>query len=225
MLKRLIISFFMILSMVGSLPALQAQQQDPPAGFLSDQCRHICQAYMEKFPQSDLRDLYKFLFQGYFGPEHIISDSMGAVDYINYEIEHADPADWDSPLFYYPVGLLGEYIRVDVNYVRRGIIPMGSMVSALLRSAKPLGNNRVSLDFWKRCWQMVIEQLPSLKPLPGNIEADSTAIVQTLASGNYAVHHSRRYNAAYRQHYRIVRHDIFETELLPFILNYIYDEN
>ena len=35
------------------------------------------------------------------------------------------------------------------------------------------------------------------------------------AQNKQAMHHSRAYNAAYHPHYRIVRRDIFEEEILP----------
>lgn len=217
MLKLIRISFF-----IASFFVVTAQAQLSPNAVRDSLSLKSMQSYMDTFPESDLRDLYKFMFQGYFGPEHLITDSMGAVNYIRYEMEHADSADWEMPLFYYPTGMLGSYIRVDINYVRKGIVPMENFVSALLRSAAASTQHdrskTESFDYWKRFWQHYLPQIATLVPRPGNFEADSLAIAQTLEAGQYAVHHSSRYNVAYRQHYRIIRRDIFEKEILPLIL-------
>lgn len=173
------------------------------------------QAYMDRFPQSQLRDVYKFCFQDVFGVEHLLTDSLGAVRYIEYELSHSDTADWLQPLFYYPTGMNGNYIRIDINYVRKGIIPMPVFVSAMLRSAQR--HEPVSLEQWRMQWPKIESCMRLLAPRPDNWEADSATIAQMLANGQYALHHSARYNAAYRQHYRIVRSDIFAAELLPYI--------
>lgn len=174
------------------------------------------QAYMDRYPQSQLRDVYKFCFQDVFGVEHLLTDSLGAVRYIEYELAHADSADWQQPLFYYPTGLNGNYIRVDINYIRQGIIPMGVFVSAMLRSAQR--DEGIPLEQWRAQWAQIEACTRQLSPMPGNWEADSAAIAQMLSEGHYALHHSALFNATYRQHYRIVRSDIFTYELLwPYL--------
>ena len=49
------------------------------------------------------------------------------------------------------------------------------------------------------------------------IPADAKAIKEMLATGHYAVHHSRLYNEHYAPHYRIIAKDIFEREILPLL--------
>ena len=44
---------------------------------LAEDLQPMVQVYMDRFPESDLRDLYKYCFQDFFGPEHLISDSLG----------------------------------------------------------------------------------------------------------------------------------------------------
>lgn len=222
MVKRFVLSLVMTVQVWAFAHAQQPHPLFQTAYYPVDKALHQgLQGYMDAFPESDLRDLYKSFFQDYFGPEHLISDSMGAVNYIHYEMTHADTTDWERPLFYYGAGMLGRYVRVDINYVRSGIVPMAVFVSALLRSAKtdvetPLSMTE-GLEQWKMLWGRVMADVRNLDPLPGNLEADSAAIAQTLEAGNYAVHHSKRFNRAYRQHYRIIRIDIFEKEILPLI--------
>ncbi len=175
-----------------------------------EECR--LSMYMQRYPQSQLRDVYKYCFQDFFGIEHLITDSAAAARYIEYEINNSDTADWQRPLFYYPL-LLNRYVRVDINYVRRGIIPLETMVSAMLRSAKPV---EYDPERWYSRWQTLSVYLKNHnKPL--NYEEDCQLIEQTIKSGKYAVHHSRLFNETYRQHYRIVNRYVFEAMLLPLI--------
>ena len=60
---------------------------------------------------------------------------------------------------------------------------------------------------------MVEDLYPDLPAL----EEDRLAIESLLGEGRYAWHHSRAYNEHYRPHYRLIRRDIFERELLPLI--------
>ena len=181
--------------------------------------RERLQAYMDTYPQSQLRDVYKYCFQDRFGLEHLLSDSMSAVRYLEYELQNADTADWHYPLFHYPT-LYGNYVRVDINYVRKGIVPMGVMVSAMLRSTdgiEPVGEEDV--EAWRKEWGNLREVLLDIRPLPCNFVEDSEVIDALLASGKYAVHHSAQFNKTYHQHYRIVRSDVFEHLLMPYIVN------
>ena len=184
-----------------------------PNYFEWDECR-LCQ-YMLDYPQSQLRDVYKYCFQDCFGLEHLMSDSAAAARYIEAEIRSADSTDWQRPLFYYPL-LRNNYVRVDIGYVRQGIIPLATMVSAMLQSSQPVDYDA---EQWHSRWQQLLALLGNphcAKPL--NYDEDYQLIEQAIKSGHYAQHHSRLFNETYRQHYRIVRRDVFEQMLLPLIV-------
>lgn len=184
-----------------------------------EKTKDALQGYMTRFPQSQLCDVYKFYFQDIMGIEHLLTDSMAAVRYIENEMTHADSADWQNPLFYYPTGVNGNYIRVDINYIRSGIIPMDVFVSAMLRSVRDKEES-VGLQRSLRLeWRRTMNVLKTVEPQPLNWHADSLAIERLMESGGYAMRHSALFNRTYRQHYRIIRRDIFEQELLPFIMN------
>lgn len=175
------------------------------------------QEYMNRFPQSQLRDVYKYCFQDYFGLEHLLSDSMAAVRYIEYELDNSDTNDWQFPLFHYPL-LNSNYVRVDINYVRKGMVPMGIMVSAMLQSTagvEPVDAGRIEL--WKAEWRLLRNALLEVRPLPKNFVEESDLIDSLLVSGQYAMHHSVLYNKSYHQHYRIIRHDVFDKLIKPLI--------
>lgn len=171
------------------------------------------QTYMSTYPESHLCDVYKFCFQDYFGLEHLLTDSMAAVAYIEREIAESDSADWEQPLFCYPL-LDSNYYRVDINYVRKGIVPVGTLVSAMLQSANTElsenGEASSRLAEWKERWKEIMSALQQVSPKPLDFEDDSLAISNLLAEGKYAYHHSRTFNETYHQHYRIIRRDMID---------------
>ena len=169
----------------------------------------MVQDYMTKFPQSQLCDVYKFFFQDVFGPEHLVDDSATVEQYILSEIANADTSDWSEPLFIYPVGMHGNFVRVDLNYVRQGIIPSDWLAVAFVKSSKGwLVNKDSSLTEWKKQWSEIQSCARFIKPQPKNFEEDSAAIAEALNQGRYALHHSELYNNTYHQHYRIIRKDL-----------------
>ena len=178
----------------------------------------VMQRYMDTYPQSQLRDMYKFFFQDFFGAEHLITDSAASLGYIEYELSNADSSDWNLPRFYYPLGTDSNYWRVDVGYVRDGVLTAGQLTSALLRSANPSDSaEKPSIETWRRHWESILALLPQIDPQPQCIETDSAIIDSLLVSGHYAMHHSKLFNGTYHQHYRIIRRDIFEAEILPLL--------
>ena len=177
--------------------------------FADDYVLGVLQDYMKRFPESQLRDVYKFCFQDYFGPEHLVSDSARVAQYIVKEIDDADTGDWLSPLFIYPLGLEGNFVRFDLNYVRKKIVDVGSLASAFVKSSQGwLDCGERSLEEWQRQWSQIERLSRRLSPLPKNFDEDSALIAEALAAGQYAFHHSKLYNETYHQHYRIVREDI-----------------
>ena len=181
--------------------------------------RHECsslQDYMNAYPQSQLCDVYKFCFQDKFGLEHLLTDSVAAMAYIEHEMESADSTDWQKPLFYYYL-LDSNYVRVDLNYIRQGYFSKETLVAAMLHSSSTKAIDSVDVAHWRIQWHGILSQLQDVTPRPLNYVEDSIMIEQMLDSGQYATHHSKLFNGTYCQHYRIVRRDVFEKELLPLI--------
>ena len=169
---------------------------------------------LEMYPQSTLQDIYKSFYQECFGPGHIIEDEYSAAAYFHQETSISAEEPYGGYL-YEPCGADGGYYRVNLYAVNAGILPADVVLSAFLRSAKPVTPEGIKT--WKRTWRAV-EKIAADFHLRG-YEEDKEALDAIIESDSpdMAVHHSDAYSEAYDPHYRIIAKDIFETEILPIL--------
>ena len=175
-------------------------------------CRAVLQQYMNDYPASDLCDVYKFCFQDVFGPAHLTIDSAAAVKNIQSEIEKSERLG--GPDYQY-AGCEGTYVRVNLALVKNGKLSAAQLADCLRRSTDV--PHPVTQEEWRYRWSQIENILAGMKPLPGHFAYDSDAIQSLLDRGGYAVHHSYSFNSTYKFHYRIIRRDIFENEILPLL--------
>lgn len=182
--------------MIGS-----AQELDRPV------LRQAVENQLATYPASTLQDIYKAFYQEHFGPEHMITDTAAVRNYLNYELDHCD--DQAINLYYEPIGISGDYVRVYLNAVKDGLITPEQLLWAFLDSAKP--QQQPSLD-WPTKWEEIVKVIDEIKPGFGQEERD---LLRQASQQNQAVHHSPAYNNDYHPHYRIVNREIFEQQLKP----------
>lgn len=167
---------------------------------------------LERYPRATLRDIYKSFFQDYFGPAHIIADRNAVIGYIEKELASTSAL---SPEYYEPCGWRGRYVRVNLSVVRDGLVSMDELADLFMASAT--GVDSQFDDEWVCEWEKVQSAVRAIAPDLVGFEQDSLAIARVLADGKYVMHHSRQFNECYHPHYRIVRRDLFEREILPHI--------
>lgn len=170
------------------------------------------QQYMTRYPEAQLRDVYKFLFQDVYGPGHIIKNAADCAQHILSEMEQMQPSDTLFPDYEY-AGLEGNFVRVNLRVIKDGRVPLDQFVDLLMQSAKV--DSPMPLYDWKGRWQMLLAQLRRTSPCPHDFDADAAEIKSLLDSGRYAAHHSSRFNTAYHPHYRLIRRDLFEDCIKP----------
>lgn len=162
---------------------------------------------MALYPESTLQDLYKAFFQAEFGPEHIISDTVSAARMLDEELSIAD----NSTLFYEPVGADSAFFRIHLCAVQQGVICRDELFDAFLDSAGK--TERIDSENWPGKWNDIERAIESMDLDIENYIYDKCLIDSLLQSGQFAVHHSAKFNDLYRPHYRIIRKDIFEERL------------
>ena len=172
-------------------------------------------AYMKKYPEAHLQDVYKSCFQDVYGPGHIIKDSATCARYIVDEMGQTDVSDLRFP-DYEPTGVEGNFVRVNLRVLKDGRVPLDLFVRLLMQSADV--RQKMPLYDWKGQWDRLQKTLDTLTPRPKNFDADAANLRSWLDRGEVMVHHSRHFNESYAPHYRIIRRDLFEKNLLPLMV-------
>ena len=168
---------------------------------------------MCEYPQATLQDVYKSCFQDYFGVAHLLGSREQVYNYICSELEAEDYEVGGR--YYERCGWQGNYYRVYLGAIKDGHITADILTDAFMASA-PAVAPTVTEDWinqWKQIENVVVENYPNLY----NLKEDKEAIKEMLNQGKYVMHHSRRYNASYHPHYRIIRKDVFERDILPLL--------
>ena len=179
-----------------------------------NRARQVLTDYMNRFPEAQLQDVYKFCFQDIYGPGHIIKDSASCANYILSEMEQMAPGRFPYPDYEY-AGIEGNYVRVNIKLIKDGKLELGRFVQLLMSSAKQ--DNPMPLYDWRGQWQRLQTILNNVHPRPNNFESDAQRLQQMFDRGEYVFHHSTRFNQAYAPHYRLIRRDLFEQEILPLL--------
>lgn len=166
--------------------------------------------YFQRYPEATLQDIYKGSFQDVFGPAHILTNKEAVTKYIEYEmntVEHYENED------YVPCGWQGNFYQVNLKVIADGRVPMNDFVDAFMASANGIDTTLTPtfINDWQQIQEAVRKEIPNLK----GYAKDSILLAQLLKEGKYVVHHSETFNTHYHPHYRIIRKDIFEKQILP----------
>ena len=166
--------------------------------------------YLQKYPEATLQDIYKGSFQDVFGPAHILTNREAVTNYIQSEMESAEA--WEAH-DYTPCGWQGNFLQVNLKVIADGRVPMDDFVDAFMASANGIDTTLTSSFI--EDWHLIQQAVRLTDPQLEGFKEDSTLLSHLLKEGKYVVHHSRKFNAHYHPHYRIIRRDLFEEKILP----------
>lgn len=190
------------------------RQIDQGSFEVPDRATRVLTEYMRSYPQAHLQDIYKSCFQDVYGPGHLIQDSASYAQYILDEISLMDPANRAFPDYEY-TGIEGNFVRVNLRVVQDGRVDLGQFVRLSMQSAQ-LQHPMPAYE-WKGTWERIAVKASHVTPRPKNYTAEAAALHTHVNNGGKAVHHSLRFNQCYAPHYRLIRRDLFEKELLPLL--------
>ena len=163
---------------------------------------------MDTYPEARLQDIYKSFYQDHFGPGHLIKDTAMVRQYLFSELSDNDVS---YPIYYESTGREGRFVRVFLSAVADSLVSAEELLDAFVRSANEFQEPQTD---WVTEWAEIVRTIRENEIYVEGFEEDELALTEA-AKNNQAMHHSRAYNAAYFPHYRIVRRDIFEKEILP----------
>ena len=214
--KKFFHSLILSLFILASCSAARHQSSFTPAPTKQEKIRVALQKELERYPRSQLSDVYKNFFQDFFGPGHILADTAASGRYLRSEL--AETGSFDGPL-YEPTGYNGNFYRVNISLIKDSVISYPEYFDAFYRSVS--GITPPDPDTWRGEWRLIQQQIDSLGYRFDNEAADRALIRDRLESGDFAVHHSPAFNSNYEFHYRIISAPIFRTEILPRINDWL----
>ena len=168
-----------------------------------DLTRDLLTEHLGRYPQLNIQDIFKFLYQSAFGCEHLVSSLNRVTDGI--EREYADLCRVDGrPLV---ERLDGEYSRVHLCWLDKGL-KSGTLAKLFSLSAKkePEGLGRLleKLD--------TVRELVKEGGLPFSADEFEAALAKWQDNGFEAVRHSDGFREAYRPAYRVIA-----NRFVPFL--------
>lgn len=195
------------LILVSSLFAVSASAQSR-----NDSIRSALEYQLDRYPASQYRDVYKNFMQDYFGPGHLLNDTVAAGKYLRYELENSEK--FDGPDFE-PTGFEGNFYRVNLRLIKDGTVPYGIFFDAFVRSVQ--GIIPPDGDSWMRIWGEIDNEISAAGITFENEAQDREGLEMQFREGDYIVHHSEAFNEANNFHYRIISKEIFNRDLRKFI--------
>ncbi|MBR2972419.1 MAG: hypothetical protein IKC61_05785 [Clostridia bacterium] len=161
---------------------------------MKDLTRERLIKHSEAYPNMQIKDLFKYIFQSAFGCEHLVSDLDASISYIN--IERKSIGSYEEPL---TEQLDGSYSRVHLSCLNKGLTPR-TLGKIFCLSAKTENGGREALLEKLGVARELIEQ--GLLPFSlSDFEKELTAWREL----NYpAIRHSEAFRNEYRPAYRVV---------------------
>lgn len=164
----------------------------------------LIQEHLARRPGMESRDVYKLLYQGVRGPEHLITSPTAFTEQLTAEWESLDLAGGDP---------LWEAVRSDGSLMRLNLRPykakggqLDRLVTACLETGHRLWGTRTELQ---QAWHNFTTACkdPAWSGLaPQEVESFTSWLE---ANGFPAVHHSERYRSLYHPAYRLVAADTY----------------
>jgi hypothetical protein len=151
------------------------------------------------YPLMGPRDVYKLIFQGVMGSEHLISSPEG---FINYLREEFDPLPPD------PTGRLLEALRSDRVLLRINLRPykalqkpVDQLIPALLETAHSFKGDP---DELRSTWMDFVQVCEASRITTFDIAELHEFTTWLEGLGFPALHHSEAYQRAYQPAYRLI---------------------
>lgn len=159
--------------------------------------------HIERRPLMEVRDVYKLLYQGIRGPEHLITSKSAFSKRLEAEYKELT-ANWDDPVLeaIHPQGIL---LRINLKPFKAAELDLTQLLEVCLQTARRKWGTPEEL---RSLWESLCNSYSQHKF--GVFSArEMDEFTAWLASHDYpAVHHSQAYRQAYQPAYRLVAADL-----------------
>ena len=162
--------------------------------------RELLTEHYSRYPEMEISDIFKYLFQSAFGCEHLVSDRAAVTEYIKRELESMStdyPPCIDK--------LDGAYSRVHLSCLDGNLTPE-EFAELFCLSAKTEVEGRVALiEKIRVAREMILDG-----DLPFSVDEFDTIHSKWSELGYPAIHHSPTFREAYRPAYRVIADEFLD---------------
>ena len=162
--------------------------------------RELLMAHYKKYPELQIQDIFKFLYQSSFGCEHLISSLEKVTDYISKEY---NSVKGDSPMIIEQLD--GNYSRVYLSYLKSGI-SFDTFGKLFFLSAKTESDGLANLEKKLEIAKTLVRE----EKLPFSAERFEKAVIGWKEKGYPAVHHSDVFREKYKPAYRLIANEFIQ---------------
>lgn len=175
-----------------------------------ERTREMLINHYKKYPDLQIQDLFKFIYQSAFGCEHLVFSLEKSVEYINREFEGQKLKNYAEiePLD-------GNYQRVPLSVLNKGL-SAETMGKLFFHSAKTEEKGLLKLTEKLE----VLKELIKENKLPFSSKAFEKELEKWKAEGYPALHHSDVFKEKYNPSYRLI-----SNEFIPFLPLFIKLDN
>jgi len=150
-------------------------------------------------PCLGVEDVYKLLFQGVMGVEHLLEDEEAAWRGLKEEFERVDASEFPEEPLLERVSIDGSVVRVNLRVFKRLGLSLKELFRAMLRSAERIKADKMG---FVRLWNGYVGLVRE-----GRLDFDFERLLEfdrgVRTRGHPPVHHSGRYVEANKPAYRI----------------------
>lgn len=170
-----------------------------------EKTRQALIAHYRQYPELQITDLFKYLYQSAFGCEHMVSSLEKAIAYIRKESEN-NITNHHLPLI---DALDGAYSRVHLSCLNENGLTAETLGTYFFLSAKKEPDALSSLEDKLT----VAKELVYEKILPFSSEAFENAVTEWKTLGYPAIHHSEIFRKTYHPSYRVIANEYLKDLL------------
>ncbi len=159
---------------------------------------HDLDLHLQRYPELQAEDVYKFCYQAFFGIGHLISDKDQALRWLQAETEELGEPWAGDTLLIEPMG--ATYVRLHLHPYLRYQGSLEKLAEAMLQSLSTGVDSLRFQDAWSEILNLSLKE-----DWRGPAYDDLAKLTQTLKSQNFPIiHHNKQTNTMYRFHYRIL---------------------
>lgn len=160
--------------------------------------KKIVLEHKASYPEMQIQDVYKLVYQSIFGPGHMGTDESQIAKWLNDELNTVS-ADSTVDLIE-DISPTGTYIRINLRRFKYEGGKPELLCKAIAESAAKAENDT---DAFIANWQMIVELIESQEVFFD--QEQTTEFTESIARAGYPIiHHSEIYSRKYAPSYRLV---------------------